>query len=82
MGWLDSDELGQLLPVEQAGLARAARELLQQQEIVARVGFPRDALRRMGEAVAIDCCTHSVVHAGGTMCPQTEWRRPGIPPSR
>jgi formate hydrogenlyase transcriptional activator len=39
----------------------------------------REALRRMGEAVAIDCCTHTVVHAGGTMCAQTEWRRPGIP---
>ncbi len=40
----------------------------------------RDALRRMGEAIAIDCVPHSVIDAGGIMIPRTEWRRPGTPP--
>jgi formate hydrogenlyase transcriptional activator len=40
----------------------------------------RDAMRRMGESIALDCVTHGVVHPEGTVSPRTEWRRPGIPP--
>src|SRR5688572_11489596 len=38
-------ELGKHVPIEQARLAGAARELLEQQNVVARVRLPRDALQ-------------------------------------
>jgi transcriptional regulator with GAF, ATPase, and Fis domain len=40
----------------------------------------RDALRRVGESLAIDCATHSVVDGDGTLAPHAEYRRPGVPP--
>jgi transcriptional regulator with GAF, ATPase, and Fis domain len=43
-------------------------------------GAFRDALRRLGEALQLDGCTHCVIGAEGTVSPQVEWRRPGTPP--
>ena len=39
----------------------------------------RDALRLMGEGLALDCCSYSVVD-GEAVTPQSEWRRPGTLP--
>jgi formate hydrogenlyase transcriptional activator len=40
----------------------------------------REALRRIGETLALDCCAHAILHADGTMSVGSEWRRPGIAP--
>jgi formate hydrogenlyase transcriptional activator len=39
-----------------------------------------DALHGLGDALAVDGCTHVVLHADGTLSAASEWRRAGIAP--